>query len=243
MAGARIIEWVAELFEKAVFKDAEKDLSAAVGKDAEKNLGEGWTKAGLSLDAEANAEVDSYLGYAHSMEPKITGDMTEMSRSVPGSELTGLEFRLKEADSLKRKVATDLMEQPNLSPAEALAEVKDSIRYTMKIPGDGYADGVSAAVGGLRAKGYERVSWKTFWASDGYKGINSAWRDPVTGQVFEVQFHTPESFDAKMEAHPLYEQTRVPGISVDGKLNLIHQQKEIFSRVPIPPGVSRLMPP
>jgi hypothetical protein len=32
----------------------------------------------------------------------------------------------------------------------------------------------------------------------------------VAGQTFEMQFHTPASFDAKMQTHVLYEQERLP---------------------------------
>jgi hypothetical protein len=60
----------------------------------------------LTLDSAANAEVDSFLSKAAAAEPKITSDMKAISGDVPGSELTGLEFRLETADSLKRKVAT-----------------------------------------------------------------------------------------------------------------------------------------
>lgn len=61
---------------------------------------------------------------------------------MPGSDLDGLEFRLKGEDSLQRKVATDLLEKPNMSTAEALSEIKDAVRYTMKVPDDGYVNGV-----------------------------------------------------------------------------------------------------
>ena len=49
-------------------------------------------------------------------------------------------------------------------------------------------------------------SSQTVWDGDEYKGINSRWRDRVaTGQAFEVQFHTPESWDAKQKTHDTYE--------------------------------------
>ena len=41
--------------------------------------------------------------------------------------------------------------------------------------------------------------------SDQYKGINSQWIDPESGQRFEVQFHTRISFEAKQLTHDAYE--------------------------------------
>ena len=41
-----------------------------------------------------------------------------------------------------------------------------------------------------------------------YKGINSQWIEPDTGQRFEVQFHTGISFEAKQLTHTAYEQLR-----------------------------------
>ena len=41
-----------------------------------------------------------------------------------------------------------------------------------------------------------------------YKGINSQWIEPDSGQRFEVQFHTRISFEAKQLTHPAYERLR-----------------------------------
>ncbi len=41
-----------------------------------------------------------------------------------------------------------------------------------------------------------------------YKGINSRWRVPASRQIFEVQFHTYASFEAKQETHGAYEKMR-----------------------------------
>jgi hypothetical protein len=238
LAGARIIEWVADLFERTFFKDAEKNLARDAGKDLEK----GWAKEGLSLSPRENAEVNAFLEQARGAELKISGDLTDIKDSVPGADLAGFDRRLKEPDSLKRKVASDLLDNPNASARDLLSQIKDSVRYTYKIPDQAYADGVRQAVSAMKARGYEPVagSWKNVWSSEGYKGINSAWRDPVTGHVFEVQFHTPASFDAKMQTHGLYEQIRLPSTPPDVARNLQQQQNDIFGQVSVPPGASNI---
>jgi hypothetical protein len=257
-AGGEIAESIAKFTDDtAAIEDANVDRTLAaeaentraanaIGKETDQESGSTGAKsdfAGRLDDGEANSEIDSFIGRARDMEPKLTNDMADISESVPGSELAGLEFRLKTEDSLQRKVATDLLENPNMSTKEVLSQVKDSVRYTMKIPDDGYVDGVNEAVSRLQANEYENVSWKNTWGSDGYQGINSAWRDSTSGQVFEVQFHTPNSFDAKMVTHDLYEQIRLPGTPPDVRDELIQQQSQIFAGIPIPPGLTLLRQP
>ena len=73
-----------------------------------------------------------------------------------------------------------------------------------------YADGVRADVERLKAEGFELIKLKNLWADEQYKGINSQWRRPATGLRFEVQFHTPESLEAKELTHEAYERIRGP---------------------------------
>ncbi len=58
-----------------------------------------------------------------------------------------------------------------------------------------------------------------------------------------MQFHTPESFEAKMVTHNLYEQQRLPGISQEQQDLLQQQQDQIFDAVPRPIGASGIRPP
>jgi hypothetical protein len=250
LAGARIIEWVAELFERAFFKDAEKDLAGDALKTSEKDLAGdaakgGWTgEGGVRLDANANAAADRMLARASENEKlKLTGDMSAIADHVPGAQLEGLDFRLKSEDSLKRKLATDLLETPGRTAEESLANIKDSVRYTVKLPEGSYSGGVSQVTSELQARGYENVTWKNTWPADGYRGINSTWRDPSTGQTFEVQFHTQDSFDAKMTTHQLYEQQRLPGTPAGEVARLQAQQNEIFRAVPVPRGAGAIRSP
>lgn len=170
--------------------------------------------------------------------------MRDIVGNNPGSELTGLEHRLKAEDSFKQKLFGSIDTYPNLSTAEHLAGMKDSVRYTMQSPEGLYAANTQRAIDNLIADGYEPVKFKNTWDQPGYQGINSFWRDPATGQTFEVQFHTPSSFDAKMQTHPLYEQERLPGISPQTAADLQQQQKHIFDSVPRPSGSSGIsLPP
>lgn len=198
----------------------------------------GWSgEGGLHLDAEANAVVDEFLENARRAEPGITDDMTDLASRNRG-EMEGLDYRLKGEDSLKRKVATELLEDEYLDPADAVARMKDSVRYTMRFDGGDYSPSADAVMQQMSDRGYEQVSIKNTWGGDGYQGINSAWKHPETGQVFELQFHTKESFDAKMKAHDLYEEARLPGTTPERQRELNEQMSEIFKAVPRPEGAS-----
>lgn len=195
---------------------------------------------GLRLSPEENAATGQFMDRALTTEPHITEALRAAAGHVEHGRLNGLEYRLKGEDSLKRKVATALLEDPELTPERALANIRDSLRYTVEIPTRDYSHGVQQAVDELRARGFENVTFKNTWEGSGYKGINSTWRDPSTGQVFEVQFHTPESFAAKMDTHILYEKGRLPGISREEFDAIQGAQNELFGRVPVPHGADSI---
>src|SRR6202034_3993016 len=65
-----------------------------------------------------------------------------------------------------------------------------------------------ADIGRLKDQGFELHKLKNSWSDDQYKGINSQWIEPETGQRFEVQFHTRISFEAKQLTHKAYERLR-----------------------------------
>ncbi|WP_230886981.1 hypothetical protein [Streptomyces spinoverrucosus] len=195
---------------------------------------------GLRLSPEENAATDQFMDRALATEPHITEAVQAAAGHVEHGKLNGLEYRLKGEDSLKRKVATALLEDARLTPERALANIRDSLRYTVEIPPRDYSHGVQQAVDDLRARGFENVTFKNTWESSGYKGINSTWRDPSTGQIFEVQFHTPESFVAKMDTHALYEKGRLPGLSSDELAAVQAAQNDLFDRVPVPHGADSI---
>ena len=196
----------------------------------------------FTLTPEQNAAADRFLAGARVDEGQISPQVTSVADNIDGARMQGYpDFVLKGEDSLKRKLATDLAENPDLNLDEAITGLRDSVRYTIEVPPTNYADGVVGAVDDLRARGFENVTWKPTWdVPDSYKGVNSTWRDPATGRVFELQFHTPDSFAAKMATHELYEAQRVPGVPANEVARLRAEQGEIFRQVDVPPGTDRL---
>ncbi|MFI9587083.1 ATP nucleotide 3'-pyrophosphokinase [Streptomyces sp. NPDC052236] len=205
---------------------------------------DGWTgEGGLSLSPADNERVDDYIQNAKRAERAISPQV-RAAAWIAGAEVIGFENRLKSPSSLKRKVATSLKEHPGQSAEAALATLSDAVRYTLQWREDQYTDGVTTAAQLLSSWGNDSTKWSNTWGrTEGYKGLNTGWRAPRPGQLFEVQFHTPDSKWAQEATHKLYEEQRLPGTSPERKKELQEQQNAIFAAVPVPAGADRLTAP
>ncbi|MCC2275867.1 ATP nucleotide 3'-pyrophosphokinase [Streptomyces sp. ET3-23] len=205
--------------------------------------GGGWQGDGLSLNAEDNRKVDDFLDHAQRAERSIS-PMVRAAARISDATVVGFDHRLKSPDSLKRKVATSLKETPGETADQALARINDSVRYTLQWPDGRYVHGVALASSVLAAWGNDSVKWSNTWGrKQGYKAVNSAWRDPLEGHVFEVQFHTPQSKWAQEATHKLYEEQRLPSTTPERAKELQAQQDAIFAAVPVPAGAAELAAP
>jgi len=193
---------------------------------------------------ENRAEVDgAYRAYAIDRayervreieQNTITPAMRRIEAEDPDRHLAGLDHRLKGRDRLDEKVTAAMTERVRTAD-QALATIKDAIRYTFCYPDGQYTDGVYADCRRLESTGFERVERRNSWAHEEYKGINSRWRDPESGQLFEVQFHTQASFEAKQETHWAYEKLRDPATSKAEQEAMSAYQRKVCVRIPIPP--------
>lgn len=199
------------------------------------------TAGGSGLSPAERAVAEQHLARAAAAEPRITEAMHRVRDAVPNSRLEGLDYRLKGAESFERKLAGDLLDDAGLSVNAAASQVNDAVRYTVVSDAANYTEAASQTMQRLQAEGFEAVRTpKNTWGSDGYQGVNSTWRDPQTGQTFEVQLHTPESLAAKEVTHQLYEQARVLPKGSAERLALEATQNEVFRAVPRPPGASTM---
>src|SRR6202043_2086290 len=96
----------------------------------------------------------------------------------------------------------------NHSPKEAASLIPDAVRYTFQYGESRYSQGIRDDIARLREQGFEPVELRNSWTNEQYRGINSRWIDPVSGQRFELQFHTRISFEAKQITHGAYERLR-----------------------------------
>jgi len=200
---------------------------------------------GRYLAPDANAEVTRGCARIRETgETIITPAMHRIEAEDPGRHLAGLDHRLKGEDRLKEKVARTLEEQPGLTARQALSGVPDAVRFTFCYTHEHYSAGVGADLNRLTARGFELAKpLKNSWSSDQYKGINTQWREPGTGQLFEVQFHTSASFEAKQLTHRAYERIRNPQTS-DAELDELEDfQRQACGKIPIPPGATEIDAP
>ncbi len=188
-------------------------------------------------DQYLNAEENLVAGHARErilpIEEKVGATLHEIKEEVPGCELAGLKFSLKGEERFKEKVSDELRAKPERSIAAISENMPDAVRYTFQFDHKGYVDGYWTTLGCMQRHGYEMEFSRNSWDGAQYKGINTRWRTP-TGQLFEVQFHTPESLEAKQLTHAAYERIRNTSASDQERGELYEFQGEVSARVPIP---------
>ena len=163
---------------------------------------------GRRLSPEQNAEASKACAdIADEGRRDILPALKRVESADPDRRLAGLNHMLKGENRLKEKIA-DFIQSPDATVKDALGIVPDTVRFTFAYSPQRYADGVLVDVDQLKAEGFELIKLKNLWPSEQYKGINTQWRRPETGLRFEVQFHTPESLEAKELTHEAYERIR-----------------------------------
>lgn len=176
-----------------------------------------------------------------SFEPSISGVLQGIEGEVEGAELAGFAFRVKSFESTARKVAGDIRESElPLSPEAAAGGLRDTVRFTYHLPTASYAESTIVIRERLLASGYEPFKWSPSWEGTGYKGLNTAWRDPG-GNVFELQFHTARSLQVKETiSHPLYEAQRILAKTDPEWSRLQRAIDEAWASVEIPRAIRRV---
>ena len=164
--------------------------------------------------------------------------MKRVEAADPGRRLAGLEHMLKGEDRLKEKMA-DYLRAPGTTVPEALGTVPDAVRFTLTYDSERYAEGVLLDIERIKSEGFELIKLKNLWTEEQYKGINGQWRRPETGLRFEMQFHTPESLEAKELTHRAYERIRGPS-SPGERSELEDFQRRVNEQLQTPPGTAEI---
>jgi hypothetical protein len=199
-------------------------------------------KGGRVLDATTNAEIE--LGYARIREVGenvIVPAILRVAAEDPTRALARFDCRIKGEDRLKEKVADEMRSTPGIAPSQALASIADVVRFTFTYEESAYTTGVRKDVERLEVAGFTQVERRNTWSSEQYKGINTRWREPNSGVIFEVQFHTQASLEAKELTHGAYERIRSiddqAAESIREASELKKFQRQVNGKVPVPPGV------
>lgn len=181
--------------------------------------------ASFENGGEAQAVLERYHE-AVGVEPRITGDLQAL-----GLNLWNLQFRVKSASGTVDKV---------LNRGKRFDALYDVIRYTSVSDVGDYYEDFNRTIRTLTAKGYQVVEVTDFWklteesrAKGGYKGINVKMDSP-DGAHFELQFHTPESLQAKESVHVLYERLRRPDVTPAEREEVCRAMDATFSGLETP---------
>ena len=216
--------------------------------------GVGWSWKGLELSPQANRVAEAGLEQRRMAEGRdASGQYTDRGitpamRSIEadlehGSLVPDTEkFALKSPDRFKEKLAKMITRYADKSPEELMNSIHDGIRFTFTFDAAGYTKGVEQVQAKLTQSDYDLELRKPSWDSDDYKGINTRWRDNESKVLFEVQFHTYESWQAKQETHDLYEKMQDSRTTPQERSRLEAEQRRVMGRVPVPDGAAEITP-
>lgn len=150
--------------------------------------------------------ADQMLVKYDKVEAGITEDMLNTSLKV-GLPTEGIRYRLKEDDSLARKISQDYANNEGKKSITDIAKnLGDIERYTFILGEKNFVSDMGDIRKELEDKGYVFGRIKNTFTSDkdtDYKGMNCIIFK--NGLPVEVQFHTQASFDAKQLNHQYYE--------------------------------------
>lgn len=190
------------------------------------------------LDPEQNTEASkAHADLSDEADRHILPALRRIEAADPDRQLAGLEHMIKGEDRLKEKLADVMLVETHLTARQALDKVPDAVRFTLTYSAERYTEGILVDVGRLKEEGFELIKLRNVWHSDQYKGINSQWRRSETGTRIEMQFHTPESLNAKELTHEAYERLRRPEIetSQEERDKLQDFQRQVNALIATPP--------
>jgi hypothetical protein len=187
---------------------------------------------------EVEAAARDLLSRAQAAEPRVTSDLQELAREQ-GAQLEGLQHRLKSLDSLTRKISTEMTFEGKTA-GEVTTEINDSLRYTMTTSGGQFVSTARRVLAKLDSEGYIIQKVKNTWVDgNSYKGVNVEMTGP-DGHLFELQFHTPESYALKQATHAQYEEFRLDTTPLDRKISLYDEMSGQSAHLQHPPGIDEL---
>jgi len=125
-----------------------------------------------------------------------------------------------------------------LSNAQAVAKVNDALRYELVYGEENIAGNIDKMLNMLKGKGFELVKLRNHFKDVGgdalYRGVNVDMSKD--GFVFEIQFHTEKSIEAKNDNHLAYKKWQNKNDS-KSKAQMIDR----IRKVPIPDGISKIV--
>jgi hypothetical protein len=183
-------------------------------------------------DRIADAELERYRaasgrnvfgGYG---ENGLTPAMHRVEAQLPHGQLApeSEELSLKSPERYKAKLAAMIARHPGVPPSELAAGIYDTARYTFVFEPEHYTDGTWMVHRRLKDQGFDLEARRNRWESPEAKGIRTRWRDSARDLVFEVQFHTPASWEVLQRTHDSYLRVTDPATPPGERAQLRAQQ-------------------
>lgn len=192
---------------------------------------------GLASEREIAAAVANLIKEAQDACPAIESRLKYLADLHQG-QMIGLEWKIKPAASLLRKMTLSMDRVVSLS--QLVEQQYDVLRFTMLLPTSRYVTGVETVIKTLvDCEGTRPLEVKNYWDCYTYKGINCIFQ-ATGGGKFELQFHTPQSWDNKQnQTHVLYETLRKEQDPVKQNLFFL-DMRSMWDAIDIPEGVNRI---
>ena len=191
--------------------------------------------------ANASTLANNIYHRAKVKEPVIAKDLKNALRKT-SAKFYGFEHRLKTKESIERKINTDSKEK-NISIKEA-SRIKDAVRYTALSKDSDFVKNYNTIKTSLQDKGYTEVRCRNYFDMYNkglakHKAVQSVFSDPK-GYLFELQFQTPSSQNAKDKKVPIYEEARNPNTSPERKKQLEKQMELLAEEVGNPVYIEKI---
>ncbi|WP_259472284.1 XopAD/skwp family type III secretion system effector [Pseudomonas syringae] len=182
-------------------------------------------------------EAQSLLTRAREMEPRVTHMLRRVAESHAG-QLAGMDHQLKSVGSLKEKL-TQQMAVKNKTLEEAVAGVNDALRYSVVLDPQHFTAGLRGVLASLDDQGHVRVKLNNLFAKHqpAFKAVNVTMRSPE-GALWDIQFHTPDTFRLKEQFHDLYKHSyalQLQGAPLTDQREVQAPAQDAFRLVPSPP--------
>ncbi|MFC3278718.1 hypothetical protein ACFOHQ_16840 [Xanthomonas fragariae] len=187
---------------------------------------------------------------AQQEEPGVSALMrrlVDQDQDQGRSRLVLLHKKLRSPQSLSDDILVRARRK-QLSVDDAAGQLSGALRYTVEVDPSALAETVRTALDTLQKQGIRCIGVQNhFVSSSTYSGVVAQLR--MREQVeFQVEFHTPQSLQLKLDLHADYKLSQAEQLA-DRPDNaslqtLIERMREARARVPLPPAssASSLMP-
>ncbi len=181
--------------------------------------------------------------HARRMDEEITPMLRNIAHAA-GAQLVGLGHRLKSSGSLREKLK-QLVAHKQVTLEDAVPLVNDALRYGVTLPPRDFTAGCRRIQAALDEQGHARVKLVNHFTKqyEPFSAINLTLRNPE-GHLWEIQFHTPQTFDLKEQFHELYKQShrlRLQGAPAARLKELTRPARDAFRGVPLPLGCDDIL--